>query len=49
VPHPIKKKKKMFNKGDVSTDEAINGVVLSSKRSKVTVETEDGFNILSMS
>jgi dsDNA-specific endonuclease/ATPase MutS2 len=35
----------MFNKGDKVTvlDEAINGVVLSTKDKEVTVETEDGF------
>jgi hypothetical protein len=39
------KKKKMFNKGDkVSVlDEAINGVVISTKDKEVTIETEDGF------
>jgi hypothetical protein len=41
----IKIKKKMFNKGDkVSVlDEAINGVVISTKDKEVTIETEDGF------
>jgi preprotein translocase subunit YajC len=35
----------MFNKGDkVSVlDEAINGVVISTKDKEVTIETEDGF------
>jgi preprotein translocase subunit YajC len=39
------KEEKMFNKGDkVSVlDEAINGVVISTKDKEVTIETEDGF------
>jgi preprotein translocase subunit YajC len=38
------KKKKMFNGDKVSVlDEAINGVVISTKDKEVTIETEDGF------
>jgi hypothetical protein len=35
----------MFNKGDAVSvlDEAINGVVISTKGQEVTIETEDGF------